>query len=174
MLYTHILTTDTDIVWHFYPSVIIGCLALLGIYFAAAFPLRKRFRGSEPVSTGRMLAFTGGVLAIFFALVSPLDDLGDTYLFSAHMIQHLMLTLLAAPLLILGTPGWMLRPLLDHRFIRPVFRTLVSPIPAFLTFNLVYIGWHLPAFYQAALENENIHILQQFGPFLIVAEQYSD
>ncbi len=161
MLFSPVLhATDPAIGWHFYPSVVVGVLALLGVYFAAAGRLRMRFKGSQKISRWRILAYVAGVLAIFFALVSPLDSLGDTYLFSAHMIQHLILTSLAAPLLILGTPGWMLRPVLDRPVVKPAFRALTNPIVAFLIYSSIYIGWHFPIFYQAALENENIHAVQ--------------
>ncbi len=80
--------------WTWYPSVVLGCAGLAAGYLALV-KLRP---------TRRALAFLAGVLVLLAALVSPLDALGDTYLFSAHMVQHLLLILVAPPLLIMGLP----------------------------------------------------------------------
>ena len=71
--------------WSWDPSVIVGCLALLGVYFVV---------GRRRITVSQALFFSGGVLVMFLALESSLDELGDTYLFSAHMLQHLLLILL--------------------------------------------------------------------------------
>jgi putative membrane protein len=100
------------------------------------------------------------LLTIFLSLNGWLHDLSDWYLFSAHMVQHLLLTLLVPPLLIAGTPGWMLRPLLRHRNIATIARVLTRPKVCFATFNLVVAAWHLPVLYNLAMARHEIHILQ--------------
>ena len=60
--------------------------------------------------------FLLGSLVLFIALVSPIDTLGDRYLLSAHMVQHMLITLVAPPLLLIGMPPWMFRPLLRLRW----------------------------------------------------------
>src|SRR6476661_1261648 len=65
-------------------------------------------------TTGQRASFVLGLLLLFFTLNGPLHDLSDGFLFSAHMVQHLVLTLVVPPMLVLGTPGWMLRPLLRN------------------------------------------------------------
>ena len=67
----------------------------------------------------RVASFCGGLLVLLFALNGPMHDLSDYYLFSAHMAQHLLLTLVLPPLLIAGTPGWLLQPLLRIRRCAP-------------------------------------------------------
>src|SRR5207247_3327008 len=89
-----------------------------------------------------------------------LHDLSDTYLFSAHMVQHLLLTLVVAPLFVAGTPGWMLRPLLRHPRTGTLLRWVTRPIPCFAIFNVVIAAWHLPPLYNAAMNNHNIHIFE--------------
>jgi len=81
-------------------------------------------------------------------------------LFSAHMVQHLLLTLAVPPLLLAGTPGWMLRPVLSRRRIALVARFFTRAPIAFVTFNLVIAVWHLPAFYNAAMAHHSLHILE--------------
>ncbi len=76
------------------------------------------------------------------------------------MLQHVLLTLVAPPLIIIGLPGWLFEPLRDHPRLFGIARFLTNPYVAFVSFNLVFTIWHLPDFYNAALENEGIHILE--------------
>jgi putative membrane protein len=146
--------------WQWEPSVLAGLALLAGAYLACVGPLRSRFGGSAPVPRARIQTFLAGVLLLFIALVSPLDTLSDSYLLSAHMVQHLLMTLIVPPLLLLGTPGWLLRPLLRVRFATPVGRALTSAVVAFLLFNAIFAVWHVPALYELTLENEALHILE--------------
>jgi putative membrane protein len=113
-----------------------------------------------PMSHVRRWSFYSGLAVIFLSLNGWLHDLSDWYLFSAHMVQHLLLTLLVPPLLLFGVPGWMLRPVLRNRAIAAVARALTRPKVCFATFNLVVALWHLPMFYNAAVDSHPIHIVQ--------------
>src|SRR5207249_7752985 len=104
--------------------------------------------------------FFGGLLVVLGALNGPLHDLSDSYLFSAHMVQHLLLTLVVPPLFIAGTPGWMLRPLLGRRVVGPSLRRITRPIPCFAIFNVVVAAWHLPPLYNTAMAFHPVHIAQ--------------
>lgn len=151
--------------WSLEPSVILGILLLAGLYLAAASLWRPRLQraaaqGEAPMPAGKIAWFMGGLVVILLALISPLDEIGDTYLFSAHMVQHLLLIMAAAPMLLFGTPGWMLSPLLHKPAIRRIGRWLTHPLVAFAIFNINFAAWHFPALYQATLLNENIHILE--------------
>lgn len=146
--------------WTFFPSVVIGCTLIIAGYMAAIGPLRWRFPGSQPPRSSQTATFVLGVGVIFLTLVSPLDWLSDGYLLSAHMIQHLLLTLVGAPLLLMGTPGWMVRPLLSRRWSARLLKVFTHPIVALCLFNATFMVWHLPALYEAALEDEVIHVVQ--------------
>ncbi len=91
--------------WNWDPSILLGLALFLGLYLAAIGPLRSRFKASAPVSRAQATWFILGALFILLALVSPLDELGDAYLFSAHMTQHSLLVFVVPPLLLAGTPG---------------------------------------------------------------------
>jgi putative membrane protein len=147
-------------VWQWEPSVLIGLALLAAGYMACVGPLRGRFAGAMPVSRGRIQTFLVGVLVLFVALVSPLDTLSDHYLLSAHMVQHLLMTLIVPPLLLLGTPRWLLRPLLRPRFALSIGRALTNPVAAFLLFNVTFAIWHFPKLYELTLENEALHVLE--------------
>ena len=141
-------------------SVVAAVFFLEVVYLLSVGPLRTRFPGSSDVPTRRIVLFTVGLWSIFFALYSPLDPLSDYYLFSAHMIQHLFLVLVGPPLMLLGTPGWMLRPILKLPGVYPVAKLLTFPVLAALLFNVVFAIWHVPAVYEAGLNSITVHIIQ--------------
>ena len=137
---------------------------ILGVGLVAAlYAWGWRARGDRP-RIGVVIRFGLGLFALLAALNGPLHDLSDWYLFSAHMVQHLVLTLVVPPLLLTGTPTWMadalLRPLLARRATAAVVRTLTRPLPAFTAYAVALIGWHLPAPYNAALEIHGWHVVE--------------
>ena len=142
--------------WSVHPSTVIGLAVLGGLYLWRA----RDASSDQPLSAARRISFFAALLVVFASLNGPIHDLSDTYLFSAHMVQHLLLTMLFPPLMIVGVPGWMLRPLLRSRSVFAIARFLTRPIICFAIFNLVIAGWHLPVFYNAAMANHNIHILE--------------
>ncbi len=146
--------------WSTEPTIWLGIALLIALYLLASGPWRSRFRDSRPVERGQVVWFLSGMLIIWFALVSPLDEMSDQYLFSAHMVQHILLTLVAPPLLLIGTPGWMLCPLMRYDLVKRAARVLIMPVIAFAIFNLDFMIWHVPALYEATLENEAIHIIE--------------
>jgi putative membrane protein len=162
-------------------STVVGLLALAGVYEmrAAGFCVRDARNeeggprrgersplslGSSPqpggLHTSQRMCFYTGLAVIFLALNGWLHDLSDYYLFSAHMVQHLVLTLVAPPLLIAGTLGWMLRPLLHSPILGALARWLTKPAHCFAIFNVVLAGWHLPPVYNLAMTYHAVHILQ--------------
>ena len=149
--------------WNFAPSVLIGTALIAAGYLAALGPLRRRFVHSEPERPAQTRWFMLGLLVIFFALVSPLDVISDEYLLSAHMIQHILLTLVGPPLLLIGLPAWMLRPFLSQPVINRATHILTNPVLAFSLFNGVFLIWHVPALYEAAMENELVHVIEHLS-----------
>lgn len=146
--------------WNWQPSIIGGTLLVIGLYCYAVGPLREKFHLAESVSIRQVVLFLLGVDFILLALFSPLDELGDRYLFSAHMLQHLILTFVGPPLMLLGTPGWLIKPLLRNRILFSVGKFLTSPVVAFTLFNVDFFLWHAPLLYDATLYNQNLHILE--------------
>ena len=142
--------------WSIHPSTVIGLAALGAIYLWRA---RQAGEG-ETVTGARKISFFSALFLVFASLNGPLHDLSDDYLFSAHMVQHLILTLAMPPLMIVGVPGWMLRPLLRNRVLGPIGRKITKPVWCFTIFNLTIAIWHLPFFYNAAMADHNIHIFE--------------
>jgi len=137
-----------------------GLAAALILYVLCIGRYRDRFAGSARVRPGRQVAFVGGLFVMLIALATPLDTIGDQYLFTAHMLQHLLLTLVAAPLLLGGTPAWLLREILRATRLTGFVRWARHPIVAFFTFNIVFSFAHVPAFYELTLSNEALHALE--------------
>ena len=108
--------------------------------------------------------FATALLVLLVALNGPLHDLSDYYLFSAHMVQHLLLTLVVPPLLLAGTPRWMadavVRRLGRVRGLGELVRTATRPVPALTLYAVALIGWHLPGSYGAALEHHRVHVVE--------------
>lgn len=117
----------------------------------------------------RLAAFMGGLFAIFLATESPLDAF-DNLSLAAHMVQHLLLMMIAPPLLLIGDPlvpllrglpkNWVkegIAPFLRWRLLQNVFHGLTFPPVAWLLFTLSTILWHVPALYELALRSPNWH-----------------
>jgi putative membrane protein len=140
-----------SVTWSWDPSVWVGCAALIGVYLAAV---------RSYIDNKRAILFIAGVLIMWFALESPLDELGDTYLFSAHMAQHLLLILAVPPLLLMGLPRRLAVRILDWPPADRIEQILSRPLLAWLLgIGTVWI-WHIPVLYNATLHDEYIHILE--------------
>src|SRR5215472_11711645 len=125
--------------WPFDPTVYAGLLAL-----GRALPRVKS------------LAFGLGLLSLWLALETPIDTLADGYLDSVHMLQHVLLGVVAPPLLLLGLNREMAGVLVRV----PGMRAITEPVPAQVLSAVVMIGWHLPPLYDATLRSENVHIVE--------------
>jgi putative membrane protein len=145
--------------WSTDPSVVTGLVLLGGAYLVATVR-RHRIDPPAPFEPAKCLAFYAALVVLFGTLTGPVHDLSDYYLFSAHMIQHLLLAFAMPPLLLYGTPGWMLRPFLRNSGVVRLGRFLTRPSSAFAAFNLVLVAWHLPPAYNLAMNNHPIHIVQ--------------
>jgi putative membrane protein len=148
--------------WTFEPGIWFGIVALHGGYLLVVGPLRGKFETSKPVTSRQLTFWTLGILTLIVALITPIALMSDAYLFSAHMLQHILLTLVAPPLLLLGTPGWIFDPLRKYPGVLHLARSICNPFVAFAAFNVVFVAWHIPALYNLALASPVIHIFEHF------------
>ena len=157
--------------WGWEPLVLIGLTTAAVGYAAGVRRLRHRTggRGARP---REWVAYGAGILTLFVALVSPLDALGGA-LFSAHMLQHLLLVLVAAPLLVLGRPDRVLLWALPREgrrrvgrmwrragLVRGAWRILTLPLVAWLLHAVALWLWHAAILYEAALRSDLMHSLE--------------
>ncbi len=166
--------------WSLEPSVLIplGCTTI--IYLWGTLNVWRHAGTGHGITLWRWLSFLGALLALLLALVSPLDALSGV-LFSAHMVQHLILILIAAPLLVMSDFPlaflWALPRAWAQRFayrwkrsqtFARTWQVISSPIAAWLLFMIVIWIWHARALFEAALQNEMIHTIEHLG-FLATA-----
>ena len=151
------------------PPLFLTSMVLLGaiVYTRGWFAIRK----TRPAqfSSDRLIAFLAGLAILWLDVGSPMDGFADALL-SAHMVEHLILMSVVPPLLLLGRPqvpllrglprfvaARLLGPLLRIEALRALGRFLVKPVVAWLAMNLIFLGWHIPAAYDFALEHELWH-----------------
>src|SRR5215218_1952533 len=141
--------------WDAHPSLLAIVIVVVGIYVVAA--RRTPRRVGEQLTPGQVVTFGLGILTLFLTLNSPLHHLSDEYLFSAHMAQHLLLTLVVPPLLLLGIPAWMARSVLDRPWLKQVGQTKAYLLLSFGIFNLLFAFVHFPVIYDALFSTELVH-----------------
>ena len=144
--------------WSLHPSVLIGTGLLGALYFWGIGPLRRRRALGPPPSPWQVVSFCAGLLVLLLSLNGPMHDLSDYYLFSAHMLQHLLLTLLLPPLLIAGTPGWLLSPLVRVPWVHAVGKVLSKPVVAAVLYSVTIAVWHLTPFYELMMRSHDVHV----------------
>jgi putative membrane protein len=145
-------------------EVVAGVAALASAYLAA-------WRGAGgAVAPARVAAFGAGLAALTASLNGPLHDLAERLVFSGHMVQHVILTLVVPPLLLAGTPAFMidalLRPGMALGVTRAVLRVLTRPLVAFAAWSVALVAWHLPGPYAAAVGSHGMHFLQHATLFV--------
>jgi len=150
--------TPYELSWALHPSVIIGTGLLGALYFWGIGPLRRGRALGPPATRWQIASFSAALVVLLFALNGPMHDLSDYYLFSVHMVQHLALTLLFPPLLIAGTPGWLLSPILTHPPIRRAARVVTHPMVAAGLYTFTIAAWHTAPAYDLMMRDHDVHI----------------
>ena len=151
--------------WRFDPIVVASALVALVAYLVGVSRLRTLHR--RPWPRARTFWFVSAIVAGLVAIESPLDAAGDAR-FAPHMVQHLILTDVTAPLLLLGAPLLLVLSVAPNRVARrivgflksPVGRVLAFPIFTWIVFMLALWLLHFTGFFEAALQNESLHVLE--------------
>lgn len=133
--------------WRPYPGVWLVVLSLAAGYLWAIYRmLPQAGRGAAPAATrSELTLFVAGVASMWAALDWPIGALGAGYLLSVHQLQYVLLVMVAPPLLLIGTPVWLLSWLTDLPGVRPLARFVTRPVPAILICNAIVVLTHMPA-----------------------------
>ena len=149
--------------WTPHPDAWLLIVVLLGGYLYALSAWGPRYApGRAAASRRQRWCFYGGIASMWLASDWPVNALAET-LFSVHMAQHLVFSLVSAPLLLLGTPGWLLRRLLAPRPIRAVWAIATKPIVALVVFNAWIVVYHWPPVVNLSVTNDWFHLLAHVG-----------
>jgi putative membrane protein len=147
--------------WHNEPFLVGGIVFAGWLYALLAGPLRRYLApAGTPFPRSEAIKFYAGCAAFYLAVGSPLDQVGERFLLSAHMIQHQLMIYGAAVLALKGMPAWLLDDFLRPRPIRTLGKILFHPITAALVYSLTISVWHAPALYDWALRDKEVHIVE--------------
>jgi putative membrane protein len=153
-------TFDTDpwqFQWHPEVWLLVAFLSGAYLYTVRVIGPRAVGAGNPVVTRGNVYAFVGAMAMLWIASDWPLHDISEDYLYSAHMLQHMMLSYFLPPLALMATPTWLMRVLVgDGRLYRGL-TFMAKPVVAGVSFNLVVIVTHIPVVVNASVENGALH-----------------
>lgn len=161
--------------WSFPPLVAAGAALAIAFFLQGWLRLRARDR-PDLASWRRFALFMAGMAVVTLAIVSPIDAVGERYLQAGHMLQHVLLADLGVVLIVLSVrgpltvfflPRDLLAPLARQGWLRRTLAWLLRPRQTVGLWLLVLVAWHVPALYESALRNRELHDLQHFS-FLLV------
>lgn len=152
--------------WRFQANVEVYVLvvALIGawVYMVRVVGPRAVPAGVEPVTRRQVWAFVAAMVLLFVSSTWPMHQIGEDYLYSVHMVQHMSITYFMPPLILLATPEWLLRLLVGNGRGYRVFKWLCRPVVAAFAFNGMVIISHIPGVVNASVRNGPLHYSLHF------------
>ena len=157
--------TSPDVGWVLDPAVLLPLAVYAGVY-VWRFAHARREASGRGAGALQALAFAGALVALLVALASPIEELGERYLFSAHMVQHLLLGDIAPLLVLLALSRVIMRPA-TRRLVRleRALGRLAHPLVGLGVWLALIYTWHVPALYEAALASPPLHALEHASFF---------
>jgi putative membrane protein len=152
--------TQTDFFrWVPHPEVWLLVASLVGLYVYAARVIGPKVvpAGTPAVTRSQWRWFTAGILVLWLASDWPIHDIGEEYLFLVHMVQHLLLTLVLPPLMLLATPEWLARLVVGDGLVNRVVHRLARPVPAGALMAVATLMTHAPFVVNNATEHAGLH-----------------
>lgn len=143
------------VLWN--PGMIMISVILAAIYLTVVGPLRHLFPDASPISFGRKASFLVGIMIFYFTLGSPLHLIGHEFLFSAHMLEQALVYMVMPPLLLFGTPAWLLRVVLKKRLFKKMMPLLTHPMLTMVFFSVLFSFYHFPLIFDQINANDTLH-----------------
>ncbi len=154
-----VLAAAADTSWTFAPGPI-ALIALLSFLYVRRWRALNAQPGARNAGLGRLVAFLAAMLVLGAALISPLDRLGEQ-VFAMHMVQHLLVLDLVPILVMLALTKSLMRPITRKvQVLERRLGLLAHPAFAVLLYCATMAFWHIPALYDLALENRNVHVIE--------------
>ncbi len=168
--------------WHWHPEQLLAIAFVIQLYLLGIGYFRVRYHWADRIDRRQAASFLLGMAVVTLAIATPLHEISERS-FTGHMVQHLLLTLVAPPLILLGLPDWLLSPTLRYALLVPplhfvgastpvlrfvvrhtpllkIARFLTHPVIAGPLFIAAFSIWHVPTFYEAAIQSEALHMLE--------------
>lgn len=152
--------------WSWDPGSILGIFLLVCVYFLTSGYLRAKSTPFVRAENTKRFNYLLGTAILFIALFSPLNAASQSYLFSAHMIQHVLISMVSAPLLISGIPVRFWDQLADYPVAHKVIRFISQPVLTFFVYFLTLSFWHIPAIHNTMMANPLFGSLQLLSFFI--------
>ena len=143
------------------PEVMLTVVLLGSAYFCLVGPLRSRVADSGRITVGQGTALVLALLVMYVATGSPLDGLAQNNLFSAYIVQMLLMTMLLPQLILIALPAWLLEPVLRVRWLRRSLATATSPFVSTIVYNLIATALLVPVVLGSSLLINWLHIVEQ-------------
>jgi putative membrane protein len=142
---------------------------LLVAFLVGAYVYLVRVIGPQAVAPGepvirrrQIVAFVAAMVLLFFASTWPLHQIGEEYLYSMHMVQHMILSYFMPPLVLLATPEWLLRTLIGDGRLYRLLRSMTRPVTAGVVFNAMVIVTHIPGVVNHSVQSAPLHYTLHF------------
>lgn len=145
--------------WHNEPFLVGGLIIIGWLYAILTGPLRGWFDAALPYPAREARYFYSALLLFYLAVGSPLDQIGERFLFTAHMVQHQIILYPAALFFLSGLPVWLMAPLAEYPGVTRIGRLLTRPLICGLVYVVTVSVWHVPALYDWSLQNKTVHIV---------------
>jgi putative membrane protein len=145
--------------WVPHPEVWLLVVSLVGLYAYAARVIGPKVvpAGTPAVTRSQRRWFAAGILVLWLASDWPVHDIGEDYLFLVHMVQHLLLTMVMPPMMLLATPEWLARLVLGDGLVNRAVHRLARPVPAGALMGIVTLMTHAPFLVNSATEHAGLH-----------------
>ena len=147
--------------WRFQadPEVYLLVVFLIGAYVYTTRVIGPRaVPDGQPVVTRQNIGcFVGAMMLLFAASTWPIHQIGENYLYSVHMLQHMMLSYFMPPLVLLATPTWLMRILVGTGRTWRVVKFMTKPVVAAVVFNVVVMVTHIPPVVNASVQSAPLH-----------------
>ncbi len=146
-------------VWVPHPEVwaMIAILVLLYLYATRVVGPKAVPKGTPIITRSQSRWYFSGLLVLWIAADWPVHDLAEDYLYSIHMIQHLLLTWVVPPMMLMATPEWLARLVLGRARTYRIFRFFTLPLVAGLIYNALFAFSHMPAVVDDSVRSSGFH-----------------
>jgi putative membrane protein len=143
--------------WHPEVQLLVAFLTGAYVYMVRVIGPKAVRPGEAIVTRTQKIAFVGAMVMLWIASDYPLHDISEQYLYSAHMLQHMMLSYFIPPLALIATPTWLMRILIGDGRLYSVVRWFTRPVTAAVIFNAVVMLTHVPGMVNGSVANPVLH-----------------